>query len=385
MSAPTAIPNSDFAEGQFGTAIWGGFQNQSLQFMDETGLNPLPAGILVTLYDGTAGGPIGPLPPPGAVLGEGWTEPGGVCDIAVTPNTLYVATFTLSAQAPKVAIFFTPDGATQVYVVEVAPYRSVALSASGCAAFQMSKLPRKWFGQAAMTPGDGVSTPSGVAYAIGFGMASGLAALELQCEQNHSMMRLQSSLDGDIDSWSNDMVGPLFGRYVQESDQLFIARNELMVSRPRTTINAIQAIVVAFYNSILAGWNATGEEGLAFDRAGAFDISGGLDTAPAPKVPKNPPAVLVWDGMTMKVLAHELGIIAGQVVIQIGSFNISLLEQLGFDVAGGFNTQGAFTNDVTTDSFPPTTLIPPDPRLGTIINILAKAGGVQPVYLVGQY
>lgn len=385
--------SAQIGQGTFdGGGLFGGVDTQTLVFYDETGNNPLPAGIEVSVYNANGGPPIGTLQPAGALIGTAWTEPGGTCSIIVPPGTLLIATFALSAQAPDGYVEFTPDGQTAAYEVIVPGYRSNSLSTVGYTEAQMVKLVRGWFGPQAKSPSpDGVA-PSGEAWAIGYGFAAALDVLDAQIQKVLSTMRLQSCVGGDIDSWSLDMVGPTFGRYPQESDALFIARNKLMVARPRTTIDAIFNLVTAFYNSILAGWNVVGNEALSFDKTGGFDTSGGFDNPPAQPVPKQPPPIMVFDGMTNASFASQLGMVAGQFCIAVGLFATSLLEQLAFNTAGAFGGgaqganpgSGSFSNNVTTDSLPTPTLIAPDPRLGVMVNLIAKAGGTTPLYLVGQ-
>jgi hypothetical protein len=354
-----------------GGSTYGG-QAQSLAFVDETGINPLPAGILVTVTNASTGAPVG----------AAWTQPGGTVAIGVSAGTQYIAAFSLSAQAPEDPLEFTPDGNGATYVIAVSPYRSPSLSAVGYTQLEMAKLVRGWFGDTARAPG-------GVAYAIGFALAAGLFAFDGQTQANLGIQRLQGSQGADIDSWSLDMVGPMFVRYPAESDQLFIARNELMVARPRCTINAIQALVQAFYDSVIAGWQKTGNEALAFDEAGGMNISGAFDTAPTPQVPKNPPPVVVWDSMTAPDLAQKflyLGQPVGplEFVIQVGTLNDYLNQQLEYDTAGGFDTQGGLNINAQQGGAPTLTATPPDPRLGQIVNLIAKAAGTLPLYLIGS-
>jgi len=348
-----------------------------LVFVDETGLNPLPAGIFVQVFNSVTD----------VLIGEAWTQPGGVCSIAAPLNVECYAEFSYSSQAPGQgsSCIFTNAGGPEGGVVTVTGYRSPSLSGPGYAAFEMTKLVRLWQNTKAKSLG-------GNAYALGAGFGAGIAAIDAQAQQVLQMDRLQSSVDGQVDTWSMDFVGPLFGRYPGESDPIFISRNRLMVSRPRTTLNAITAFVTQFYESVLAGWNSTGSEGLAFDTAGAFDVSGGFNTPPAPPVPKTLPPILVWDGMSQPKLATTFGIVAGEFVIQLGLFASSLLEQLAFDTAGGFGGgphgdspgSGSFSNAITTDELPVPTATAPDPRLGLLINWLAKGASYKPLYLIGQ-
>jgi len=383
------IGTSQLGGGTFGGGgIFGGTAAQLLAFLDETGSNPLPAGIYVQIYAGSIDGLLGAPP-----IAAGWTQPGGLCNVPVQPGNLITCVFSLSSQAPPNPVEITPDGNGPVYTVTVAPYRSPSLSDSGYAALLTSKLPRGWFSGAALAdePGDG--SPSGIAYAIAYAIGAALAALDQgQTQVNLGRARLGPSVGADIDSWSTDMVGPTFGRYPQESDALFISRNMLMVSRPRCSINALQKFVTQFYASILAGWNVTGSEALGFDTAGGFEVSGAFNNPPAPSVPKNPPPVTVWDGMTQPALAAALGVTPLQFVIMVGLFSTSLVEQLGFNVAGALGGgphgaspgSGGFSNEVTNDTLPSPTRQAPDPRLGTMINLITKGTGTVPLYLIGQ-
>jgi hypothetical protein len=375
MTVPNLLPKQPSPSGPpyGGGTIYGspqyGIGGAGLQFFDETGLNPLPAGILVTIINTTTA----------VLVGAAWTQPGGYCNVNVGYNVQYTASFSLSSQAPSGTVSFTPVVQTgQAFPVTVAPYRSPSLSESGYAALQTAKLVRGWFGDTAIAPG-------GIAYAICYAIAAGLADMDAQTQANLSMMRLQSSLGGDIDSWSLDMVGPTFGRYPLESDQLFIARSELMVARPRCTINAIQALVIAFYTSILAGWSVAGSEALGLGTAGSLDISGGLDVPPVQQPPKTVPPILVWDSMTQPQWAQSWGLLPLQFVIQIGIIYTNLTEQLSEDVAGGLDTSGGIGQLVGQGSLPSLTNIPPDPRLGTMVNLIAKGAGTTPLYLVGSY
>lgn len=273
--------------------------------------------------------------------------------------------------------------------LSVPQYRSPSFSQEGYAAFEAGKLVKGWFGDTARAPG-------GVAYSIAAGYGEALQ----NCDQGQNQyclqeMRLQSCQGSQIDSWSLDMVGPMFSRYFNEPDPAFIARNMVMVGRPRTTINSIQKFVQAFLNStsiIQFGQN------LAFSQAGAggYSVSGGYSTvapipAQGPTIP-NPVQVFVWDNMTepglVKLYADEGFVITpGQFVIQFGVITLSLKQQLAYSLAGagGYSSGwGGFSNVNEDATLPPISTAAPDPRLGLLINWLAKAGGTVPLYLTGS-
>jgi hypothetical protein len=49
------------------------------------------------------------------------------------------------------------------------------------------------------------------------------------------------------------------------------------------------------------------------------------------------------------------------------------------------DTQGGLDQNVAQGSLPALTATAPDPRLGTMINLIAKAAGTTPMYLVGKF
>lgn len=90
-----------------GGSIWDGQFVTSLALTDETGINPLPAGIRCTLFSGTKffnnAGPT----PTAAPLIIGWTQPGGILgNINLYPGATYTLSFDGSLQAPNSTITF---------------------------------------------------------------------------------------------------------------------------------------------------------------------------------------------------------------------------------------------------------------------------------------
>jgi hypothetical protein len=375
-----------------GGAVWGGGTN--CLFLDETGLNPLPAGILVSLFSddpnvvgsgnpgppfsggsvlgpGGAGGARGIIDPSqpygGGIIGpnqsanillqatmtlvaQAWTYPGGYCPLSLVTNGNYTAAFGGSYQAPTFSQAFTAAAASgSTTTVTVNQYRSPSFSNAGYALEQTKRLVKGWFGDAARAPG-------GIAYAIAFAYGAALALLDGETQTNLGSMRLQSSQGPAIDSWAADMVGPQFPRFSSETDPQFISRLETMVARPRTTIAAIQALVQAFYDSI------------------EYEL-----------LPNAVPTITVWDGMTQPGLAQTYGVLPTQFVIQVGNIPaITSGGALAFDTSGGMdNTLGGSLDVLETSSTTPgTTMTPPDPRLGQLVNLLGKGCGTVPLYLV---
>jgi hypothetical protein len=361
-----------------GEGVYGGYFQKSLQFYDETGLNPLPAGIFVQLF------PAGqPYNAPSTLISSGWTEPLGMCSAAVGPDTQYTAVFGSSFQAPSVTATFEPDGVVNPFPVTVAGYRSPSFSQGGYTQQEMSTLVNLWYTQG--------KVPGAIANSIGQGFGAGLALLDLQVQQTLAMQRLQYCVGPNVDSWSLDFVGPMFVRYneggVVESDANFISRNMVMVQRPKCSIAYITLVVQTFYNSIAGEPGSIAAEGqLATDVAGALDVAGGLNINPPVSPPPTivVPPVYVWDGMTQPGLAQSYGLQPGQFVIQIGSIAASMKQVLALNVAGGLNISGAF-NVVPADSvLPKLTTGAPDIRLALLINLISKGSGFQPLYLLGS-
>ena len=312
-------------------------------------------------------------------LGRGWTYPLGLCGLQLVCGAQYTACFGGSYQAPGTPVTFTAASVSgAITLVTVAAYRSPSFSNGGYALEQTARLVRGWFSDEALPPG-------GVAYSLAYAFGAALALIDSQTQQNLSSMRLQSSQGAAVRSWALDMVGPLFQQFPFESDQLYIKRVMLMVSRPRCTINAITAFVEAFYASIAAQQSVLGTEKLGFDLAGSFDTAGGFDVNPpgsSTQIP--PPPIYVFDWMTNLKLANEFGFEQPYFAIIIGTLSTALKEVLAEDVAGGFDVSGGFDILPTGQTLPTPSTVAPDPRLGLMINLLAKAGGTVPLYIVGQ-
>ena len=105
---------------------------------DETGLNPLPAGIQVFIYPATG---------PQTLVASGWTQPGGVVPFTLSNAVNYAGIF-LGRQAPPNQVVV--GGAT----FACQGYRSPSLSVAGYVAEQATQLlPGGWFGETATVAG----------------------------------------------------------------------------------------------------------------------------------------------------------------------------------------------------------------------------------------
>lgn len=339
----------------------------TLQFYDETGINPLPAGIEVTVYVSTA------QQVPANVIGVGWTKPGGLCDIENLSNAvIYVATF-FGKQAPLQQAPFVGDAPGTLVAVTCDGYRSPALSIDGYANEQANFWPSGpgWFGDEAREVG-------GTAYALAQGNGAMLAVLDLEEQGVLSEMRLQSSEGADIDSWALDMIGPEVSRYVGVTDQQWITFIEAFLSGEKLTRAGIQGIVDAFYTCIEDELAAAYSGNLTYSGMGGYDSGGGYDVTN----PFNPadvlPTVYVWDRQSRPDLANTYNVNPnndnGDFVIQIG-FNPLFPESWFLDHSHlDFET---FLVDSTTFTLSATS---PDPRLAVLVA-LYKQAGTHPLYL----
>jgi hypothetical protein len=241
----------------------------TVNFVDETGLNPLPAGLLATIYSGA--------PPllPANIIGAAYLQTGGVAAFAnVQPNSTYTATFVGAiTQVPSMTSSCTfttgTDGPT---IAAVVGYVSSALSVAGYAAAQTSNYPLNRFDQSALVPG-------GNAYNLAYGLAALLARLDLQTQTIRGALRLQSSQGIELDSWAYDFFGPFFTRCAADTDATWYAEILAILQTPKCTIAGLQRIITTFLPCILTQFKP---QTLAYDTAGAVDTYGGVDVVPTP-------------------------------------------------------------------------------------------------------
>lgn len=329
-------------------------------FSDEQS-NAFPAGVQVILY------PANAPQTPQYVVGTDWTQAGGLCPyLVVNGGSEYVAVF-VGRQGPTVQQTFT-GGSGITTDVTVAPYRSPSLTETNYAYLQTQTL----YPQGEGWWGDEGRAPGGVAWAIAFAFGAIFSTLDTAAQNRLQAARVQSSSGSFVDSWVYDFLGQWLPRYTGESDSSFRARAYAALSAPKTTLQSIQNIVMAYFAAIAA--SQTGLMGFNAP-IGAFDsIQGVYDFLAAGGA--SLPQILVWDRQSRPDLANEFGINPDN---DDGSFVI----QLGYAVA---NEQAWYLDYecldynsylLEIDQFVET---PPDPRLGALVNFV-KAAGSKPIYL----
>lgn len=336
-----------------------------LNLVDETGLNPLPAGVFVSVYP--AIGPQTPL----TLVGSAYIEPGGSANIAVAANVSYAAVF-LGTQAPTEPATFT--GASNISLpslVTCIGYRSPVLSASGYAQAESELWPYGWFGDPT-----NIAATAPVAYSLAVGAAQALAVVDTQAQAILGSERLQTSQGEELDSWAADVFGTQLLRYTGTSDSVYYGLILAALHPPKCTIGAVQAIVQEFYNVIGPQLEDEWAENLSYENEGGYNTRGGYDRSQV--VPTGlTPTVYVWDKQSRPDLAATFGVGEPQFVIQIGLSdpyaNAWFLDRSHLDnesyllsVNGGIPTSMA-----------------PDPRLAVLVN-LTKAAGTQALYQFAQ-
>lgn len=357
---------------------------------DETGVSPLPPGILVTISSVTPAAPsIKLLTESGNIL---TTESGIELSVApATPQTQTIAYsgytqlggtvgFTPMAAVPYVATFYgtlgpsTPqsfNGASkpgQVTTVSVAGYRAPFLSQGGYIGAQMQHWPPQRFPDSALQP-------NGVAYALAYTFAYLLAYFDVETQQTLASERIQTCVASQIDSWAFDFFGNYLLRFPGESDAIYLGRI-LSMFGPRCAIDAIQQVVQQFYVATALQTQLQQQQNIAADIIGAADISGGADVyIPPTPIDQLIPNVTVWDAQSNPTLAQTYNICPPQFVVQINFDNSAgWFLDYGYLDYDSFLTSGGAVSVSTT---------PPDPRLGALVN-LVKAAGYKPMYAVSQ-
>jgi hypothetical protein len=341
-----------------------------IAFVDETGLNPLPAGLQVSVYPAT--GPQNAS----TLVGTAWLAAGGTANITVENAVSYVAVF-FGRQAPQTAQTFVGGSGTTT-TATVQAYRSPTLSLQGYTAEHVNLWPKgdAWFGEAAGQLG-------GEAYAVAYGLSAVLATMDGGVQYELERIRAQSSIGPDLDSWFADFLGKYVTRLYGELDPSFYGRGVAALSSNKTTIAALQAIVTLFYQAIAQQMATSAVPNLSYDGFGSFDGSGGYDaTFAAPSAASMVPFLDVWDRQSRPDLANLYNVNPnnddGSFVIQIGLTDplgqAWFLDQSYLDCTT-FLAAGADEATITT--------VAPDPRLGTLVNFV-KAAGAKPLYLVYQ-
>ncbi len=352
-----------------------------LQFWDETGLNPLPAGILVTVYqtDEPAIGAWQTVTGFGVEIGSGFTIAGGLCNISVAQAVAYIATFSGSGQAPGA----TQSGPVPPFVafvggnpllptsITVPGYRSPTLSTIGYAQSQIAVWPKGWIDSSGSTPG-------GVPYNIAILLGALFAKADSFGEILHGALRLQSCTGSQIDTWAYDFFGGNLPRYAGEGDASYYARILIALQTPKTTLADIQAMAQAFYDAV-NGIQIPGQ-GMSLDLQGGLDVQGALDVTQGDSGGSGlVPTVFVWDRQSRPDLADKYNVNPsnddGSFVIQVGIGDATgwYLDYSYLDYDTYLIDPGSYT--LSSD--------PPDPRLGALVNFV-KAAGTWPLYLTAD-
>jgi hypothetical protein len=342
-----------------------------LQFNDEVG-NPLPAGVQVTVFPA----PTAHLPNlsmNSGPIGTDWTQAGGLCpNLYVKTGLSYVAFF-FGRQGPLFAQPFAGGGSSTT-IVPCMQYRSPSMTETNWAQLQTKTLWPKgntvWWGDQYREPG------GGVAWATAYGIASVMRWLDCNAQNQLQAARLQSSQDSDVDTWAADFLGPVGVRYLAETDPWYKARIYALLSKPNTTVAAIQAIASLFYAWLATQLGLGQSGGQALDVLGGLDVQGGLDITSITPSQGIVPTVYVWDRQTRPDLANQYNVNPnnndGSVVIQVGlAYTVAWqLDNSFLDVNTFLINPNEFTLSDTA----------PDPRLGMLVNF-KKAGGAWPRYL----
>lgn len=335
-----------------------------IAFMDESGVNPLPPGIVVSIAKASH---------PHTPVATGVIVAGGGANIGLDASTEYIATFSMAGQAPAVQAFFTSASVpTNPTAVSVSGYVSPVKSAADYAATSTGLLyPRGWFTAEASAPG-------GNAYAVALLFGSGLAKVDSLAQIVQGALRLPSCQGSQIDSWAYDFFGEYLFRFAGEPDSAYIGRIIAMLRLPKTTLGAIKYVVQAYYAAIQYELAPNAVQNLTFDQAGGYDSRGAFDeTFQTPEGPPIIPTIDVFDAQSNPHLAQLYGIVPTEFCISIGDPPAKASE-LAYDTQGSYDTgQGGFDEKagyVVSDAAP-------DPRLGAMVNFV-KAEGFKPIYLV---
>lgn len=355
---------------------------------DETGLSPLPPGILVTIGTTTPASPavrlltetgdvlsteygeliaLGAVPQTSTTVYTGYTQLGGSVNFTPDGAVQYSASFT-GTQAPSGSLNFTGNAlAGQDTTVTVTGYRSPTLSQLGYTQEQMNLWVNRIFGDSARQPG-------GNAYALAYGLSGVLSYLDTSTQQAVASSRVETCQGSALDSWAFDFFGNYLLRYPYESDSIYLSRI-LTAFGPRCTLSAIQTIVQQYYVATTLATAAAQTNDISFDATGSFDTRGGFDVlASGPNPSSLVPVVTVWDSQSNPALASTYSIVPTQFVIQIafsGAAAVWWLDHSHLD----FETFLASGNNITT------TTTPPNAQVGALVS-LVKAAGAQPLYQV---
>lgn len=325
-----------------------------LYFVDESGLNPLPPGIQVTI-----------VLPDGTIIGQGYTVYGGKLNVQVKGAVSYVAVFS-GTQAPQVTIAFTGNPTGGDTTITVLGYMvSAGASLAGYTDLFFRAYPRGVLSRDAWKPG----TPE---YALFSSLAMAAATIDAQATQLQGALRAFTCIGADLDSWAADFFGTALPRYLNEDDPTYLSRI-LAAFGPRCTLAAIQQLVVQFYAATLAERMLQSQQNLGYDTTGSYDNRGGYDVfVPAQSAASLMPSVSVWDAWSLPARAQTFNIAPPKFVISIAFSDAGagwFLDYSNLD----------FTTTLIDSGTPSFSSTPPDTRLGALVN-LVKACGTSPIY-----
>jgi hypothetical protein len=224
------------------------------QFLDPNG-NQLPAGVRVQVFSGS--NTLGSLVLD-QFLGYGATTTGSL----LATSTTYTASF-IGTQAPSNATTFTtPASSGATASVTITGYHSPDLTQANIAVAEAALWPRGWFSSSAMTSG-------GVAYNVAYAAAWALQQIDEQHQIVTEMMRLQSSIGQDIDTWAYDFFGNNLPRNAGESDSAYITRIQTMLAIKQSTPAGLNTVANLFGTAWINEPWRTAETG-AWDTNGVF-------------------------------------------------------------------------------------------------------------------
>lgn len=242
----------------------------TITLLDETGLNPLPAGVRVAIY------PLGESLVAGDLTAQTAVGSGGTISADLQPGTAYVAIYAGKYVPPFPSTFIVPtDGSN--FSITCQSFRSTFQSSAGYAASFERVLPKKWFGS------PNPATPFLDAIAAGFGTIFGI--LDAAAQAIRAGERLESCVGPQIDAWIRDHFNDALPRYENEPDPYYINRAVTLLSIERTTLAGILAVVNAWILSTSSGHQSP--YGLSIGISGAIGIEGGIGVQPRP-MPSSP-------------------------------------------------------------------------------------------------
>lgn len=318
----------------------------ALQFLDQTGLNPLPPGIVVTLTSIA-----------GTIVASGYIQAGGFSTTGVSAGS-FVASF-VGSEAPTTSVSFTSTGASAI--VTVPNYQSPAYSIFGYASEAAFDLPKLWF----LDPLNTGLFPNNIGknlYSLLLGISGPLGTQDAQNQQVGGALRLQPSQGASIDSFAYDFFAGVFYRFstLGETDSQWISRIEAIFSTQKATVPGLQAILNVFWpwiilqiltatqnlgedtqfggedsiggedfaSNALSGGSFTAGQAIGEDAFGGEDTGTTFEDAPGPQI--LPPVPVVFDLVTNPTLAGYLGLTLGQfcVYIQYPSFSDTLIHSV---------------------------------------------------------